>query len=275
MKEKPIVVGFDNSPDSRLALRWAAELASLLQLPLRAVVARGDLYKLSRWADEWTRGLADEWTELLRQQLEELGFAGAEVAVIDGLAAEVLVQESRAAFSVVIGSGGHGRLSAALQGSVSQHVSRQAECPVVVVRRTAAEGACRVVVGVDGSEPSMKALEFALHYAGMRGLFLTVVHCAESWDDLGEAGGGLVGVLDSRRTLVLTRAAKVIAQHEGVDVRMKEAGGSPADALEEESRQADLVVVGSRGMGAFSGMLLGSVSGEVLRRAHCPVAVIR
>ncbi|MFC7363314.1 universal stress protein [Nocardioides astragali] len=50
---------------------------------------------------------------------------------------------------------------------------------------------------------------------------------------------------------------------------------SPADALVGTSRHASLLVVGSRGLNAFSGMLLGSVSHEVLHRAHCPVAVVR
>lgn len=275
MNEKPIVVGYDNSPDAELALRWAVELAPLLERPLRVVVARGDLYKLSKWADEWTRGLADEWTDFARKQLVELGFVGAELAVVDGLAAEVLVQESRAAFCLAIGCRGHGRIAAAFQGSVSQHVSRQADCPVVVVRPHHAEGTCRVVVGVDGSESSMQALEFALHYAGMHRFLLTVLHSPEPWQGPGEPDDRMRAALGSREAMVLARAADVIAGHEGVNVEMREAVGRPADELVDASYDADLVVVGSRGRGAFAGMLLGSVSAEVLRHARCPVAVIR
>lgn len=263
MNDKPIVVGYDDSPDARRALHWAADLAETMTMPLRVVVARGDMYKVSGWADEWTRGLAVEWLDLAAKELAGRDAPDAQMAVVDGLASEVLILESHEASYLVVGSTGRGVVMSVLQGSVSQHVSRHAQCPVVAVRPEETEGSCRVVVGVDGSEASLHALEAALHYAGMHRFVLTALHSPESSRDHGD------------QSLALARAAEVIARHEGVDAAMIEVEGRPADALVEESRRAVLVVVGSRGMGAFSGMLLGSVSAEVLRRGRCPVAVIR
>jgi nucleotide-binding universal stress UspA family protein len=119
-----------------------------------------------------------------------------------------------------------------------------------------------------------------LHYAGMHRFALTVVHCSEGLHDYGQVQEGdeaaeLLAALDAREAGVLRSTADVIARHEGVEVEVRVATGRPADALARESLRADLVVVGSRGRGAFAGMLLGSVSAEVLQRARCPVAVIR
>jgi len=156
IQEQPVVVGYDGSEEAREALRFGAELARLHEWPLRVVIARGDLHRLSAWADGWTRGLAQEWADEAGKLLAE-GRAEAAV-VVDGLTTQVLVEESSSAAAVLVGASGHGAVTGRLQGSVSQHVCRHAASPVVVVRGGGrAEGP--LAVGVDGSGTSLRALE--------------------------------------------------------------------------------------------------------------------
>lgn len=277
-QEQPVVVGYDGSKEAGEALRFGVELARLHGWALRVVIARGDLHRLSAWADEWTQGLAQEWAvdadKLLVEEETE-----AAVAIVDGLAAQVLVAESAQAAAVLVGATGHGFVTGRLQGSVSQHVCRHATSPVVVVRDGGrADGP--VVAGVDGSSSSLRALEFALHEAGLRGRRLEVLYAPERLRAYGFPAPGVlpaefVRSLRAHDAAVLDTAAAAVADHPGVDVALRTVEGAPARVLARASEDAALVVVGSRGAGAFEGVLLGSVSAAVLRRAECPVAVVR
>lgn len=275
---KPVVVGFDSSPDAALALRWAASLAQASNAALRVVIARGDLHTLSAWADDWSRGLGEEWVELARKQLEEIGMA-AEVAVVDGLAAP-RGQESAEAAVVVVGSRGHGALLGALLGSVSQHVSRHAKCPVVVTRLAEDESSARVVVGVDGSAASFAALDAGIRLAEQRGQEVTAICVPERWQPHGaeiptDLAPELVRIFDEQAASVRHEVEQVFERYPGLDAQVEEVSGSASRALVEASGHAALVVVGSRGRGAFSGLLLGSVSADVLRHARCAVMIVR
>ena len=136
-----------------------------------------------------------------------------------------------------------------------------------------------IVVGVDGSEESKAALRFAVDEARLRGLRLRVVHAwfaypaiadgmpvvPEDWAALGETA----------RTFVEQFVAEVAAEHEGVELEAAAVHGTAANVLVDESRVADLLVVGSRGHGGFTGLLLGSVSQQCVHHAACPVVVVR
>lgn len=134
----------------------------------------------------------------------------------------------------------------------------------------------RIVVGVDGSPASRRALRWAADQAALTGATVVAVHAWElpatdSWhtladlaDRLAEAAdktlSGVVGdVIGDRRVPV---EARVVQDH-------------PVAALLREAKGADLLVVGSRGHGAFSGALLGSVSHYCTQHADCPVVVVR
>lgn len=276
---KPVVLGYDGSREADGALRQAVDLARRREWPLRIVIARGDLHRLSSWADEWTYGLAEEWAQSATRLLAELDATATEIDIRDGLPAPVLVDESADAACVVVGALGHGAVVERLQGSVSQHVGRLATCPVLVVRDGGApEGP--VVVGVDGSAASLQALEFALHEAGLRECRLDVLHAPEHTAPYGSGFSGdlaaeLVTAMREQDREVLAGVAAVVGDHPGVRVDVRTVDGAPARELVKASKQAVLVVVGSRGAGAFERMLLGSVSAAVLRRARCSVAVVR
>ena len=131
-----------------------------------------------------------------------------------------------------------------------------------------------VVVGVDGSEESRLALRWAFEYSQMSGAPLEAVIAWKipasygwptSYDDVD---------LEKRAQETLQETVRDVLG-ESAPVTRRLAHGHPAIALVAASEHAQLLVVGSRGHGAFTGMLLGSVSQHCVQHAHCPVVVIR
>ena len=129
-----------------------------------------------------------------------------------------------------------------------------------------------VVVGVDGSEGAQRALEWAADEARLRGARLRAV-CV--WSYLDQAGGSFdpsYGEDDARR--LLDGAVDSVAGAAGIDVERLTVNDLPARGLLDSAADADLVVVGARGMGGFQGLLLGSVSQQVVQHAPCPVVIV-
>lgn len=129
----------------------------------------------------------------------------------------------------------------------------------------------RVVVGIDGSEGGIRALEWAAAEADRSGAVLEV-HTAY--------GTGYVFITPSEvhqtmQRLIDEAVDHVVTTAPGVVVKGVIHEGAPAKALIEASRGADLLVVGSRGLGGFSGLLLGSISQACSLHAHCPVVIVR
>jgi len=134
-----------------------------------------------------------------------------------------------------------------------------------------------IVVGVDGSEPSIEALKWAAHQARLTGAALEVIATWEyptslgwspawppDWDPAGVATKALGEVIE-----------KVLGRDADLEIRQRVIEGNAAPALVSAARHADLLVVGSRGHGAFAGMLLGSVSEHCATHSPCPVVIIR
>lgn len=134
-----------------------------------------------------------------------------------------------------------------------------------------------IVVGVDGSQDAARALDWAIDEARRRGTTrVRLVHGVE----IGTVGASPYGsglaieqMEESGKLVLAEAAAKVTAAGLTADTYMEI--GSAAHTLIEASRDADLLVVGSRGHGGFVGMLLGSVSSACVHHAHCPVVVLR
>jgi nucleotide-binding universal stress UspA family protein len=136
----------------------------------------------------------------------------------------------------------------------------------------------RIVVGVDGSEASRDALTWAARQAALTGASLQVIM---TWHVPTAAYGAQIPmpsdydfIADSERELG-TVVSEVLGPQPGIGVSMVVMEGHPANRLIEASVGAELLVVGSRGHGAFSGMLLGSVSEHCVAHASCPVVVVR
>ncbi|OIK26031.1 universal stress protein [Streptomyces malaysiense] len=139
----------------------------------------------------------------------------------------------------------------------------------------------RIVVGVDGSEGSKQALDWAVRQAELTGGWVEAVI---AWD-VPQFHGGLgwmppsssdEAALEERARSEVTSAVEgAVAAHPTVQVSAVAGYGSPASVLLEASRDAALLVVGSRGLGGFKGLLLGSVAQHCVQHAHCPVLVLR
>jgi nucleotide-binding universal stress UspA family protein len=140
-----------------------------------------------------------------------------------------------------------------------------------------------IVVGVDGSDSSRAALEWAYDEAAHHGASLTVVN---AWHPPSLPMAPPYGHLppedyesqprNEALALLEQFTSALVPKTPAVDVRtsVKE-GKNPAEVLIERSAEADLVVVGSRGHGGFLGMLLGSVSQHLVTHANCPVVIVR
>lgn len=139
----PIVVGIDGSASSRAALRWAAREAALRGVPLHVVAVwhiPWAAYAGVPLPDSLPDDLRGSARDALARELDALGdlSKGVEVVptVVEGDAAQVLVEAARGAELLVVGSRGLGGFRGLMLGSVSHHCAQQASCPVVIVRAT-------------------------------------------------------------------------------------------------------------------------------------------
>ena len=275
----PLVVGYDGSADSERALTWAIAAAKLRRRPLRLVAV------LDYGAPDWLPDRVEDARSRAAEELSNVGDqpGGLTLTVLkprNEEATHALLRIAEDAHLVVVGARGHGALAGMLIGSVSQHLGRHAECPVVVVREQHDVKASRIVVGHDYSPGSELALDYAFDAAERTGAPLMVVH---GWRHSTAGGAGMIMPLasdiadeiDSRRVELRDALAGWIDKHPGVEVHWEAIPLHPTRVLTDASEHAALVVVGSRGRGAFAGMLLGSVSMAVLHHARCPVAIAR
>jgi nucleotide-binding universal stress UspA family protein len=203
-----------------------------------------------------------------------------EARVVLGSPAFALVEESEGADLVVVGSRGLGGFRGLLLGSVGTQVATHASCPAVVIRDVPAATSNVVVVGVDGSELSLAALDFAFDIADRRGWTVRAVHAWQlpTYDVLVAPVGPPPLDIDSVREGELIVFAESLAglreQYPTVTVEDRIVEGPTVTSLLDAGGDAALIVVGSRGRGEFLGAVLGSVSQGVLHRAKVPVAVI-
>jgi nucleotide-binding universal stress UspA family protein len=282
-----VVVGVDGSPSAATALTWAAREAERRRAPLHLICSReayiGVMHQLDG-AVTWPLLEDDDSQEILADAGDLARQVAPGVSVTSaapyGRPAHHLVEASGEAALLVLGSRGRGRLTSTVLGTTSLQTAIHARCPVVVVRRPDQEhpgSGLRVVVGVDGSRHSLGAVDFAMQMADPGGSVTLVLAW---WLEI--VDGVVVTTPDSpqwaraerRHAALLTAALGDNArQRPQVEVVTKAVRSHAAEALLSASADADLLVVGSRGRGGFAGLLLGSVSQQMLVSAPCPVAV--
>ena len=283
MTTTPLLVAYDGSVDARRALTWSAEESLRTGSPVHVLAV--DEVLPPGWggvapAAVFTEGYVIDSSGLLEEAEGLLRAAGVTAVTTErrtGAVAAELVRAAGSAATVVLGSRGHGPVGEALIGSVSQHVARHAPCPVVVVREPRDPDARRIVVGVDGSPESSAALDHAFRRAEATGESVVAihgVHVRAPSTDVWAAEPRTVD-LAARERLLAEAVAGLREDHPDVVLEQEVVAVAPARCLADASASASLVVVGSRGLGWFSGLLLGSVSQAVLQRATCPVAVVR
>ncbi|MFI5696402.1 universal stress protein [Kribbella sp. NPDC051586] len=285
----PVVIGYDGSTGSQDALRWATDEAVRTMAPLRIVEAfeiviltrpsPGHVVPLEAVRTARQTSL-DSVAESIR--LHHPGLT-VETSLVGGEAPKALIDAATDARLVVLGSRGLGGWSGLIVGSVAVQVTTHAACPTLVIPhdpRPHAQHQPTVVVGVDGSKASAKAIDFAFDQAEARHARVVAVHAWTSpfltYDD----GGSMLQfdeqkVRDESELLVAESVAGAAADHPDVEWTTELVSGSPGQALVRRSETADLMVVGSRGHGGFTGLLLGSVSQTVLHHTQCPIAIVR
>ncbi|WP_072691427.1 universal stress protein [Rhodococcus marinonascens] len=282
-----VVVGVDGSDTSKSAVRIAAELAGKRGLKLKIIHALdfapygfGSPYSDAAGAYEWV----EESGKVILAEAHEQAFAVNPLIDIDtefsvGSSSQWLVDLSADARVVVVGASGSGTASTALLGNTAINVTSHAHCPVLVVRGEAHKGG-PVVIGVDGSPTSERAISVAFHEASLRNAPLVAVHV---WSDLRSTvfedprAVALVpdGLEEGEYALLAESLAGWQERYPDVQVTRKVYTDDPRERLLEWSKKAQLLVVGSRGRGGFKGMLLGSTSNSLVGGAYCPVVVVR
>ncbi|GAA1835164.1 universal stress protein [Actinomadura chokoriensis] len=276
-----VVVGYDGSQNGVRALDWAADEARARGLPLTVIHAweafiGGSIAMAMVDLGPLAQETLDSGVEHVRKQAPDVPVQG----VLEcGQSAAKLLEAGRNAALIVLGPRGLGGFAGLLLGSVSAQVVAHASCPVVIARgdpdRHSGTGPGDVVVGVDGSAASRAALAMAFTEAELHGLS---VRSVAAWEPepvkdppplVDEAG---------MREAATTRLDQLMIPlrdlHPGVDAQAEVRTGPPREVLLDAAQDARLLVVGSRGLGGFRGLLLGSVSHALVQHAPCPVAVV-
>ena len=132
----------------------------------------------------------------------------------------------------------------------------------------------KIVVGYDGSEAAKRALERATTIAGEHSR-IVVVAAAESHARAGITEGSHLDPSEVERRRRDLENAQAYLSRRGIEAEAIEAQGDPGDVVVEAAKDADLAVVGSRGLNPFQRLLMGSVSSKVVHRAECDVLVVR
>jgi len=282
---RPIVVGIDGSDSARRAATWAAAEATRRHTGLRLVTAVGSAAFSSAGGFVPPQGFFDELESQARALLAaaeaevRAAYPDLEVQVrlCAGGAAAVLLDESKLAALVVLGShdaeGGH----LLTGGSVAVGLAAHGHCPTVVLRGGTLPTSGPVVVGVDGSPASELAVALAFEEASARRAELVAVH---AWI---EYGSGSIAQYVADWSFVEGHEREVLAErlsgwqekYPDVTVRRVLSEDKPVRVLLSCAEGAQLLVVGNRGHGGFTGLLLGSTSRKLIHSAPCPLMVAR
>jgi nucleotide-binding universal stress UspA family protein len=290
-RTKPVVAGVDGSSAALDAVRWAATEARRRGTWLHLIFADAfasvyvpDLPMIpvpETYANAMARQ-AQQWLHRAKQEATAVA-PGLEVRsfVRTGGAIPVLVGESRNAQLAVVGSSGLGGFTGLLVGSVAIALCTHGHCSVAVVRQPPTAGAdAPVVVGVDDSLDKDVVLKTAFEEAAMRGVALEAVHAwytvgtEQAWYSFHSEGRG-AAIQGEEQRILAENLAGWKEKYSDVEVRRIVAHGKPVRVLLEHAQHAQLVVSGSRGRGAFTGLVLGSTSQQLVQHVPCPLIVAR
>jgi nucleotide-binding universal stress UspA family protein len=274
------IVGVDGSDASRAALAWAVARAagrdvviaavSVWQVPVTAASVMAGPGVLVDWHDVDAAVRARLATILAPHADSGVRI---EPMVVQGGPISGLLDAAREADLLILGSRGLGGFKRMVLGSVSQHCATHSPVPTVVVRdHTDPTRFERVVVGVDGSDPSARALAWALREVPSGTAIDAVAVCEVSpWTDEDLTRSRFADEIREEAARIDAMVAATDTEHRA---EVHHLVGSARRELARAAQGADLVVVGARGRGKIGSALLGSVSTWVLHEVTCPVVVV-
>jgi len=282
----PIVVGVDGSVSALHAVRWAAQEAALRRIPLRlvhSVPLSADKHLGSVEALEAQgRQYVAQALAAVRQTYPEVTV---DVEVDSGDPVPVLVAWSQHARLMAVGCRGLEKLRGILTGSTAVALARHGHCPLAVIRGPVPEQAAArqgpVVVGVDGSPTSEAAVALAFEEASLHNLDLVAVH---TWIDFSSDYSYAYArqfvmnwdrIETEERELLAQLLAGWREKYPDVSVQQVVTRDRPVRHLLEQATHAQLLVLGSRGHGALSGMVLGTTSQALIYHTPCPLLIAR
>ncbi|NEW55034.1 universal stress protein [Nocardia cyriacigeorgica] len=278
----PVVIGADGSEQSLVAVRWGATYAAHHHARLHLVYAIGVPV-------EFVPGLSGPPLDYegFRKHGEILLAAAAEVAhevtasrapveittaVIGAEPIPVLRDLSSTARLLVVGSRGLGAFRRTLLGSVSTALARHATCPVAIIPENDFRGwRGPVVVGVDGSQASGRAIAIAFEEASARDTGVVALH---AWSEFNRYVSR-PGMQTEAEALLSENIAGYREKYPDVPVKRVVVEDRPVRSILHAAESAQLIVLGSHGRGGFAGMTLGSVSQAVLHTTECPLIIVR
>ncbi|SNY59157.1 universal stress protein [Paractinoplanes atraurantiacus] len=277
-----VVIGYDGSPQSRMAAAWALDQAALTGAPAELLYA----YEWPDWmaAASMVPSLPIFPTAEIRRQAGRV-LADAVAAArrshpgvpvtgttVDTGADLSLIDRSAGAGLIVLGAHGHSAVPNLL-GSTTVAVSAHAHCPVVVVRGTA-QAHRPVVAGIDETADPHAVLGFAFDTALVR---RAPLHVIRAWPPAIGMPSGTALTRGAVPAGIRRPFDELVAgwreKYPEVPITAQAVARHPAAALTDAGTAAQLLVVGSHGRGRLRGLLLGSVGQHLLRHAACPVAV--
>nr|CRL70496.1 universal stress protein UspA-like protein [Mycolicibacterium malmesburyense] len=282
-----ILVGVDGSPDSEAAIRWATHEAILREQPIRLLHAIAPVvvtWPVAYLEASYIESMETSGRDILDAAQKAVQVAAGDKAppeiethVVNAAAPSALVTASRDAYMTVSGSRGLGVVGRAFLGSVSSALLHHGRGPIAIVRTDdapAVDTTAPVLVGIDGSPASEEATALAFDEASRRGVPLVALH---AWSDASfpSIGSDWERYDDGGQRILAERLAGWQERYPDVQVQRRIVSDDPATRLVEASKEAQLVVVGSRGRGGFSSLVLGSVAAKVTQAATAPVIVVR
>ncbi len=280
-----VLAATDGSKYGRWAIEWVAQMPLTVQPVVRALyvvdvaglrapfMIQPMIVGTERYLQEEIKRMEASAKTVKKQTetlLKESGLKGSVIVDRGGVAASIMKQAKRGVTLLSIGSRGLDSLDRFMLGSVSNHAIHHAPCSVLVVKETP-RPVRRILLAIDGSPASDKAVRFLIRYVNpapdREPVMVTIAHVMPflKYPELREAGNMLV-------QRYVDKVAKA-----GFQVRESMRLGKPADEILTEAKQekVDLIVTGAKGLGAIGRVLLGSVSTRVVQHAACSVLVVR
>jgi nucleotide-binding universal stress UspA family protein len=284
--DNKIIVGHNGTASSTEAVMWAANEAVVRRQPLRIVAC----YDVPAAAVGASMGYGAGEAIAAAREVAESGAIEIESAVtaaFPGLVATVRLSPAPAASAlldgadagdlIIVGSSSHEGASAFWMGTTPRQLVRHSPCPVVVVRGAASRNRPdRLVIGIDNSPASDRALAWAGDEADRHGVELVVVHgwsYAYMTTSLGVDQARELTQIDA--ACALDRSVELARDRNGTTVTGVLVEDSPVSALLDTVRDGDVLVIGSRGHGGFRSRLFGSTANSILDSCQVPVVVLR